>query len=97
MNKKKITAVKIIVLVLTGIGSGAAMAAIPAVPAPNTAVTDTATPVTPAAPNSESAVAKPPRSNSQGGHGRRLRANDHRHSVSRPPQKLNSNYRHNYR
>ena len=74
MNKKKITAAGIIVLALTGIGSGAAMAATPAAPAPVISVTDTATPGTPAAPDSESAVETPgteaatPGDGNDGGH-----------------------------
>lgn len=54
MNKKKIAAAGIIVLALTGIGSGAALASTPAAPSSGTAVTDTATPGTPDAPDSES-------------------------------------------
>ena len=55
MNKKKFAAAGVIVLALTGIGSGAALAATPAAPNSGTAETDTATPGTPDAPDSESA------------------------------------------
>jgi hypothetical protein len=73
MNKKIIGA-GIIVLALTGIGSGAALAATPAAPSAGTAVTDTATPGTQEAPDSESAVEAPdteaatPGDGNDGGH-----------------------------
>jgi hypothetical protein len=74
MNKKKAAAAGIIVLALTGIGSGAALAGTPAAPTSGTAVTDTATPGTPEAPDSESAVETPgsesatPGDGNDGGH-----------------------------
>lgn len=74
MNKKKIAVAGIIVLGLTGIGSGAALAATPAAPASGSSVTDTSTPGTPEAPESESAVETPgteaatPDDGNDGGH-----------------------------
>ncbi|WP_104131488.1 hypothetical protein [Cryobacterium sp. M91] len=74
MNKKRIAAAGIIVLALTGIGSGAALAATPAAPTSGTAVTDTTTPITPDVPDSESAVETPgseaatPDDGNDGGH-----------------------------
>ena len=74
MNKKNVAAAGIIVLALTGIGSGAALAATPATHASGTAVSATSTPVTPETPGSESAVEAPgteaatPGDGNDGGH-----------------------------
>ena len=74
MNKKKIIAAGIIVLALTGIGSGAALAATPAAPTSGTAVVDPSAPGTTEAPESKSAVETPgseaatPDDGNDGGH-----------------------------
>ncbi|TFD21373.1 hypothetical protein [Cryobacterium sp. TMS1-13-1] len=74
MNKKKIIAAGIIVLALTGIGSGAALAATPVAPTATAAVVDPSTPGTTEAPESESAVETPgseaatPDDGNDGGH-----------------------------